>query len=561
MVSKKHIEQNEPLDDNVIVTGGGNVVGGNGPINVHGEVITINTPGYTTPADIEKLRSDYLEYILFAYSKLELNGIPLPSELLSGISLDSVYTPSYARRELPLGEMSSRKYPWGNDFQENFHERVEIEEAIKHENRLVILGNPGSGKTTLLKRLAIQLANNSGGPLPIIVSLNAYTEALQRQDRNLQQFFSDYFAGVAQGIANLAPLFNDALLRGNAIVLLDGLDEGQYQSRPYLVAKIEAFAREAVANGNKVVVTSRIAGYREAPLASRDWTLYTLLDIDQSAAKQFLAKLLTAFSKEASSDPRKVQAVEVQGQMFINAINQSSSLSHLASNPFLLTILALLWWQNGSLPSGRVELYELYLRTLINTWNTTRALDNRLVGQTLDYAQSVSVLSKLALWLKEENQASGAVQEELLLEWLTNYYAGEEWNKPRGEARKSAGEFLDNIKKYSNILVEQGPGFVGFVHRSIEEHLAGRGMTQMESDELISTIKKYINEPSWNEIVVTALGIWNMQGRQEMAKEVLYSVLRMGKPGILLAQRSLEDLGEAKLGHELAEEIRNMSKS
>ncbi len=553
MVSKKDIKQNDPLDDNVIVTGGGNVVGGTNTIDVRGEVITINMPGYTEPANVEKLRSEYLEYILFAYGKLELNGIPLSGGLIPRVSLESVYVQPYARRELPSRESSSKAYPWG----ENFKNDLLIEDAIKQENRIIILGNPGSGKTTLLKWLAIQLASNPNGPLPIIISLNAYSAALEKGDRNLQQFLSDYYAGAAQGVANLSPLFDDALSQGNAVVLLDGLDEVQHKNRPYLVSKIEAFAREASAQNNKVIVTSRVAGYQESPLDMQDWTLFTLIDFDQSSTTQFLTRLFTAFSKASNGEPDHLQSAKFQTQKFINTINQNQNLSGLAGNPFLLTILALLLWQKGSLPSNRAELYELYLRILINTWNTTRSLDNRLVGQSLDYIQTVSILGKLTLWLKEEKLSSSLIPEERLLDWLTNYYAGEEWNKPRGEARKYASEYLDSIRRYSNILVDQGKGHVGFLHLSIEEHLAGRGIAQIEAEQRLSTIKKHIDEPEWNDPILTAISIWDIQGYRQVAKEVLNSLLSMGESGILLAKKSLNELGEENLGKEIVEKIRN----
>ncbi|MEW6085860.1 MAG: NACHT domain-containing protein [Chloroflexota bacterium] len=552
MVSKKDNKQNDPLDDNVIVTGGGNVVGGTNTIDVRGEVITINMPGYTEPADVEKLRSEYLEYVMFAYGKLELNGIPVSGGLLPRVSLESIYVQPYVRREFPSRASVTKAYPWG----ENFKNDLSFEEAIKQENRIIILGNPGSGKTTILKWLAIQLASKPIGPLPIIVSLNAYSAALEKGERNLQQFLSDYYAGAAKGVANLSPLFDDALSQGNAIILLDGLDEVQPKNRPYLVSKIEAFAREATAQNNRVIVTSRIAGYEVSPLDMQDWSLFTLIDFDQSSTMQFLTKLFTAFSKAANSMPDHLQSAQILVQKFITTINQNQTLSGLAGNPFFLTVLASLSWQKGSLPSNRAELYELYLRILINTWNTTRSLDNRLVGQSLDYIQTVSILGKLTLWLKEENLSSSLIPEERLLDWLTNYYAGEEWNKPRGEARKYASEYLDSIRQYSNILVDQGKGYVGFLHLSIEEHLAGRGIVQVETKQRLSIIKKHIDEPEWNDSILAAISIMNIQGYKREAKEILNSLLSMGESGILLAKKSLNDLGEENLGKETAEKIR-----
>ena len=57
-------------------------------------------------------------------------------------------------------------------------------------------------------------------------------------------------------------------------------------------------------------------------------------------------------------------------------------MARLAANPLLLTILALIKRQGVVLPNRRVELYELYLETLIRSWNKARALENNRSART-----------------------------------------------------------------------------------------------------------------------------------------------------------------------------------
>src|SRR6185436_4760675 len=102
-----------------------------------------------------------------------------------------------------------------------------VEEALARKQRVVILGDPGSGKSTLLKYLALRLAEELFAPLPILVPLNAYADALTRGDINLQHYLPIYFAGLAHSISGLAPLFESALAQGRTVILLDGLDEVQ----------------------------------------------------------------------------------------------------------------------------------------------------------------------------------------------------------------------------------------------------------------------------------------------------------------------------------------------
>ena len=64
----------------------------------------------------------------------------------------------------------------------------------------------------------------------------------------------------------------------------------------------------------------------------------------------------------------------------IEALDANPGVANLASNPLLLTILALIKRQGVSLPNRRVELYELYLKTLISAWSKARALDKKPVS-------------------------------------------------------------------------------------------------------------------------------------------------------------------------------------
>ena len=184
---------------------------------------------------------------------------------------------------------------------------VQIEAALREKTRVVVLGDPGSGKSTLLKHLTLRLAKDPQAPLPILLPLNAYARALERKDINLQAYLAEYLAGRAQGVAALGPLFEEAISAGKAIILLDGLDEVQSE-RAALVQRVEAFASEAVGKGCRVAVTSRIVGYRDAPVNLKDWALHTLLDFDDEAIAAFAEKWCRAFEKSTLGDTPEAES-------------------------------------------------------------------------------------------------------------------------------------------------------------------------------------------------------------------------------------------------------------
>jgi formylglycine-generating enzyme required for sulfatase activity/energy-coupling factor transporter ATP-binding protein EcfA2 len=557
-------------------------------VNVGGDVVgrdkvtynvtqVIQMPPFTPPPDLEQLRRDYLDHLRRAYRALDFKGIPQLETLSRELLLEEVYVPLVARPELPKGETWERRLAGRKMDSETVGAElasahfdvapVRVEAALRDQTRIVIIGDPGSGKSTLLKHLALRLAAEDNAPLPILVPLNAYADALSKSDANLQQYLPAYFAGLAKGMDNLGPLFDEAIKQGRAVILLDGLDEVQ-QNRANLVEKVEAFAHEAIGQGNKIVVTSRVVGYRESPLNPKDWTLYTLLDFDRQAIEDFARKWCTAFEKSTKGNTEEAaNAAERERVSLIEALDANPGVANLASNPLLLTILALIKRQGVSLPNHRVELYELYLKTLISAWSKARALDKKPVGPPLDYLETVSVLGPLALSLREENPTYGLISEERLIDWLTDHFMGDDWGLRRGEARARARDFLDSVHKYSNLLLERGQGRYGFIHLTFEEALAARGLAQkgqLKLDDSLALIGKYVADPAWRETILLAVGVWGLV-REEPRKagEVVRAILKMDCAGddactnILLAGNCLEDVGEMGLSRAVAHEVKD----
>ncbi|MBM3131386.1 MAG: NACHT domain-containing protein, partial [Chloroflexi bacterium] len=537
--------------------------------------LVIQMAGYAPAPNLTQLRDDYLAHLQRNYRALDFKGIPQLDNLSRELLLEEVYVPLVARGELPAGETWERRLAGRALAELPEHAEamlakgeaapVRVEQALAKQSRVVIIGDPGSGKSTLLKHLALRLASETNAPLPILVPLNAYADALAHGDRNLQTYLAEYFAGLAHGIANLAPLFADSIAKGQAVILLDGLDEVQ-RDRAHLVARVEAFTAEATARGNKVVVTSRVVGYRESPLAPKAWTLFTLLDFDRDAIEEFARKWCSAFEKSVRGDTPEAQAsAEEERKSLIEAIDANPGVARLASNPLLLTILALIKRQGVSLPNRRVELYELYLKTLITAWSRARALDKRPVGPLLDYLETIGVLGPLALWLRQENPTAGIVPEERLREWLAKHFQGDEWGLKPGPAAERARTFLASVRTYSNLLLERGQGRYGFIHLTFEEALAARGLVRLGELSLhdsLAIICAHLTDPGWRETILLAVGVWGLV-REEPRKagEVARAILKhecagenAGK-GILLAGACLEDVGELGLGRVAAQEI------
>jgi len=134
----------------------------------------------------------------------------------------------------------------------------------------VILGDPGSGKSTLLRFLALagsqpQLIKRYGTQkddrLPILVTLRRYADELKSRPRlSLLDYILELTRSDLGLAAVSAELFEYYLYAGQAILLLDGLDE---LPSPDFKATVRDRVAELLQRypANTVVVTSRIVGY------------------------------------------------------------------------------------------------------------------------------------------------------------------------------------------------------------------------------------------------------------------------------------------------------------
>jgi formylglycine-generating enzyme required for sulfatase activity/energy-coupling factor transporter ATP-binding protein EcfA2 len=530
---------------------------------------TFQLAPFRPPPDLAKLRATYVDYLLNSHRYLDFKGVPQVEKVAAQLPLEEVFVPLHARPTAPEADTWRRLRLAGrevSEVEEALHLEgmlaptesaapLAIDEALNKEAALVILGDPGAGKSTLLKHLALHLARYEGGPLPILLPLNAYAETLRQEEVGLQAYLARYYAARRKDLAGVGALFDEALQEGQAAVLLDGLDEVQ-ERRVFVNRLVEDFVTEHEAQaGNHFVVTSRIVGYRDAPLNSAAWPVYTLTDWEREEIERFARQWTLAFEIATHGDtPKAHDDAEEERQDLLAAITPGSGIERLASNPLLLTIMALIKRQRVTLPRERVKLYELYLETLISAWNKARALDKRPVGPEVGYLETVQVLAPLALWLREENLTAGLVGREQIEGWLADYYR-REWTEPPGPARQRAREFLRGVRQYSNLLVERGEGQYGFLHLTFEEMLAAKGIALLEDqaglDAAMGVICDHWMEPAWRETLLLAVGVLGIVKQSPFkAGRVLRELCETDLEGddrgrnVILASEALADVGE-----------------
>ncbi len=571
------VKRIEAWDEGVVASQGGTAarlvaVGG----SLHGDVIVINPAarpadpgdlwrrlGKPRPsADLTRATARYLENLVRRYQYLDFKGMGVSDRMPVRLPLLEMYVPLNARIESPEGETWERLRLAGrmptDDEAEAIGRRVSeplaILDLLEKSDGLIVLGDPGAGKTTFLKFLALTLATGQGealnlcARLPVLLPLSAYANALAEEDIRLDDFIARYHAERGVDIP-LGEMLEKGFEQGGVLLLLDGLDEVRDTGLRNTV--IERVFRDLYSErhsaGNKLVLTSRIVGYREVRPQAEGITECTLVDFEEEEIEAFVDRWTAAIERAATGETAlAAQEAEREQRELLEAVRRNPGVRSLAANPLLLTILAVMKRQGVTLPERRTELYQTYVETLLRGWNLVRSLAGRS-SRDLNLGETLKVLAPLALWMHETSPGVGLVKEWDLHQQLEQIFDG------RGNANpeQATQSFLEDVRVHAALLLDRGGRQLGFIHLTFQEYLAAVAVAQKGQqgiEPVVEILKAHIGEPAWHEVILLTIGYLGIvQKRDEAASAVITDLLAQspGSPGeaIVLVGRAVADAG------------------
>ncbi|NJL09303.1 MAG: NACHT domain-containing protein, partial [Calothrix sp. SM1_7_51] len=361
----------------------------------------------------------------------------------------------------------------------------------------VILGDPGSGKSTLLQYILLNWMEKPTPIVPLLIELRKYI-----QDRNAPKDFLDFFHQGSGVIYRLNKFqLHEQLLSGNAFVMFDGLDEVfDPQIRSTVITEIIRFTNEYPKV--RVIVTSRIVGYLARPLENAGFRHLTLQDLDPEQINKFIKQW---YDLAFGNNPDKQRLIE----RLQTAIDNSPAICELASNPLLLTMMAILN-RHQELPRDRPELYEQASRVLLHNWDIERGLppSSKLAPDTITRREKQAILRQVAYFMQSAPQGLGVnlIHADDLEEILTNYLLTlKEVDKPRTVARL----IIEQLRTRSFILSFYDAENYAFVHRTfLEFFCAWEFVWRFKEKQTLSiedlkreVFVKHIQDESWHEVL------------------------------------------------------------
>lgn len=376
--------------------------------------------------------------------------------------------------------------------------------ACKDAARVVVLGDPGSGKTTLCRYLAVALSRGLSDTLALYLPFREYIAAVADGGGDLS--IVTYLARVTTTHLSL-PLQVDELERllerGDTVLLLDGLDEvGDPEARVRMRDRVLAFSCRYPCVS--MLVTSRIAGYDDAPLPETDpqpFTGFTVQPLSAAAIEQFVTRW---YAIQEPTDP----IARERGQTdLIAALRAEPAAQALARNPLLLTLIALIHRSEARLPGERARLFEKCVTTLLETWPKVR----RREFHDLTLTAQRAALEGIA-WHMQERRVAHKTTGQVLLARPRLAVLARNVLVRRGffrhddrEAPRVVDAWLDHLARETGLLVEQVPGKYAFLHLTLMEYLTACELDRIGPPGPVAWILAF-RESAWDEVCLLSVG-------------------------------------------------------
>ena len=480
-------------------------------------------PARSTRRPPTKALGAYLKSIVSSYSNLPLRGVDLGSSDPTGeqarLDLAQVYIDLDTK-----GQVKAKKRPSQPD--EGKTRPLRALEAAAGNQSLVILGDPGSGKSTFLSHLAVCLAAHAlklkgrwiarltdwpkaaNNAIPIPVVLRDFARWVPKEQgkagaRHLWEFILERLKDQNHGSAK--DVLEQALESGEALVLLDGLDEiASNRQREFVRDAVAAFAERYSAS--RFIVTCRTLSYQDPA-----WQLAGVRAVELAP---FSEEKIQGFIKAWYAELGRIGVVKEGDAAGLAArlaeAVQRPDLWRLAPNPLLLTVMALVHTHKGRLPEARALLYEDTIDILLWRWEQIKLgphADAPIVRQLLLDAGRTDVDLKRTVWQLAfaAHRKGGAADKDSLADIgeleLQNALAE---LHPDG-SRDWARELIEAMKLRAGLLLERVPQVYTFPHRTFQEYLAGAYLSS-EGDFARQAAELVAEGAFWREAVLLAVG-------------------------------------------------------
>lgn len=445
-------------------------------------------------------KKKYFKYLENECGEIHFEGLPTDKDAGSvKVQLENIFiTPSL--------EITSNQQ---NDLDEiTDGVRIGIGDILKTNSRLAILAKPGGGKSTLIKRLAIAYAFPSRRKLvddnlpkekwfPIFIRCRELGDNVTSSITEIIHNIPNR-AEISDCTASFISIISNALQKGNALLLIDGLDEiSNDRNRISFVNQLRTFI--ATYPNIHIVITSREAGFRVVGGILANYCtnskLSSLNPVEiESLSIKWHAEIVDKLEKT------KNEAISLA-----KIILEDNRIKALAENPLLLTTLLFVKRWAGYLPTRKSVLYQEMIKLLMVTWNVEG-------HEQLDIEEAEPQLAYVAFWMTSNGEQTITIND------LNKCLQASRKQMPDilGYTKVSVPDFIKRVESRSSLLIMSGHKKIDsgeivqiyeFLHLSFQEHLTAKAVVEKflpkteTNKSTLEIIKPHIEDERWKEVI------------------------------------------------------------
>ena len=342
-----------------------------------------------------------------------------------------------------------------------------------------------------------------------------------------------------------------------SLLIIDGLDEIFAPGRRALMME-QIVGLSTRFPALRILLTSRIAGFHEAPLRSAGFAVATLTDLTDEQVKRFAGAWFPLVF------PGDAAAAERAREDLLETLARRPQLSAIAGNPMILTIMATVA-RHQRLGRSRAALYAQALELLCYAWDYRRGLNLPADSPLADLQpDDTRLMLRRIAWHMQQSEGglrANAIIERDLRAVLENFFA-EDWRFAPPKARHAAAEMLTRLQERNWVLTLRGPGLFGFVHRTFLEYLCATEIAEQfraQQIDIARLIERHVvphqDDDSWQEVIRLLAGALPPPAAEQIVlacvpsdAELVKNVSRLGIAWQCLAEiepRAIPSLAQA----------------
>jgi hypothetical protein len=374
---------------------------------------------------------------------------------------------------------------------------------------LFILGRPGAGKTTFLKYLAILACKGKIKKTPIFVSLKDWSDS----SLSIVPFVAQQFDRC--GFPNAEPFVRALLDRGDAIVLLDGLDEvnEQHNKRSQTIKEIENLSEKY--RKCQFCLTCRTAA---TDYSFHRFKYLEVADFDSRQQIEFVTQWYGSDSEHL--------------QRFLDGWNESEqeSLRDLGRTPLLLTLLCLAFEETLVFPARQVDLYKEAVDALLRKWDTSRLIVRDNFYKNLSFSRREHMLELIAakFYFNSQTAFRRVDLERIILDFLRSLPDKEKSDDA------DASTVVRQIEAQHGIIVERALGIFSFSHLTIQEYFTAAHLVKLNDDKTLENVVSLaMEDQKWREVMLYSVGLLPSADTILQKMSVHLKKMRGSDPGVI----------------------------